>query len=173
MVAKLSQLLGDTREDLLAPQGLSTWARAQRTLQPYEAWLTFKDWIERENPRFAFQVARNLAMAATIPAGERGSASLMRDEARARLRHLTPPGTILCLPTTPGPAPLRGQPMPALDRVRDRITCLAAHGGLTGHPQINLPEADVDGAPVGLSIVGARGAEAELIAVAIAMEKSS
>jgi amidase len=50
------------REDILAPQGLSVWARAQRTLQPYEAWLTFKDWIERENPRFAFLVARNLAL---------------------------------------------------------------------------------------------------------------
>ena len=171
MVAKLSHLVTDTREDLLAPQGLSTWARAQRTLQPYEAWLTFQDWIERENPRFAFQVARNLALGAMIPASERGWASLMREEARARLRHLTPPGTILCLPTTPGPAPLRGEPMPTLDRVRDRITCLAAHGGLAGHPQVNLPGADVDGAPVGLSIVGARGADATLIAVAIAMEK--
>ena len=96
----------------------------------------------------------------------------MRDEARARLRYLTPPGTILCLPTTPGPAPLRGQPMSALDRVRDRITCLAAHRGLTGHPQINMPGAYVNGAPVGLSIVGARGADAELIAVAKAMEES-
>jgi amidase len=171
-VVKLSQLIGDTHEDLLAPQGLSTWARAQRTLQPYEAWLTFKDWIERENPRFAFQVARNLAMAAMIPAAERNWASLMRDEARARLRQLLPPGTILCLPTTPSPAPLRGEPMPALDRVRDRITCLAAHGGLSGHPQVNLPGANVGGAPVGLSIVGARGADAELVAVARAMEKS-
>jgi amidase len=173
MVEKLAQLIGNSREDLLAPQGLSTWARAQRTLQPYEAWLTFKDWIERENPRFAFQVARNLAMAAMIPASDRGWAALMREEARARLRYLTPPGTILCLPTTPMPAPLRGQPMPALDRVRDRITCLAAHGGLAGHPQLNLPGADVDGAPVGLSIVGARGADAELIAVAIAMENAA
>ncbi|MGI9478179.1 MAG: amidase, partial [Hyphomicrobiaceae bacterium] len=139
MLKRLSSLIGETREDLLAPQGLSVWARAQRTLQPSEAWSTFKDWIERENPRLAFQVARNLASAAMISDMERNWASLMRDEARARLKHLVPPGTILCMPTTPSPAPLRGRPMRELDVVRDRITCLAAHGGLTGHPQLNLP----------------------------------
>ena len=101
---------------------------------------------------------------------ERNWASLMRDEARARLKHLVPPGTILCLPTTPSPAPLKGRPMRELDVVRDRITCLAAHGGLTGHPQLNLPGAEVNGAPVGLSIIGARGHDMTLAAVAQALE---
>ncbi len=171
MVDELSAIIGKTCEDLLAPQGLSVWARAQRTLQPAEAWSTFKDWIERENPRLAFQVARNLAAAATISRVDRNWAGLMREEARARFKHLIPPGTILCLPTTPGPAPLKNRPMAELDIVRDRITCLAAHGGLTGHPQVNLPGSTVDGAPVGLSIVGARGHDMALVAVAKAMEK--
>ncbi len=172
MVERLASLVGAVREDLLAPQGLSVWARAQRTLQPYEAWLTFKDWVERENPRFAFLVARNLALGSMIPASERSWASLMRAEARARLAYLVPPGTILCMPTTPCVAPLKGRPIPELDPVRDRITCLAAHGGLTGHPQVSLPGAEVDGAPVGLSIIGARGGDASLVAVAKAMEKA-
>ena len=34
MVRSLATLVGDVREDLLAPPGLSVWARAQRTLQP-------------------------------------------------------------------------------------------------------------------------------------------
>ncbi len=170
MLKRLSSLVEEIHEDLLAPQGLSVWARAQRTLQPSEAWNTFKDWIERENPRLAFQVARNLASASMISDGERNWAGLMRDEARARLKHLVPPGTILCMPTTPSPAPLKGRPMRELDVVRDRITCLAAHGGLTGHPQLNLPGADVDGAPAGLSIVGARGHDMSLAAVALALE---
>ena len=51
---------GYVREDLLAPPGLSVWARAQRTLQPSEAWLTFRDWLDRDNPRLAFSVARGL-----------------------------------------------------------------------------------------------------------------
>jgi amidase len=84
--------------------------------------------------------------------------------------YLLPAGTILCLPTTPFPAPRTGLPLPVLDPLRDRITCLCAHGGLTGVPQVNLPGATVDGAPVGLSIVGGRDSDASLVAVALAME---
>ncbi|HUS98352.1 MAG TPA: amidase [Hyphomicrobiaceae bacterium] len=173
MVEKLKELIPSAHEEHMAPQGLSVWARAQRTLQPFEAWMTFKDWIERENPRFAYQVARNLAFASLIPATERSWSSLMREEARARLAYLVPNDTILCMPTTPCPAPLKRRSLPELDVVRDRITCLAAHGGLAGHPQLNLPGATVDGAPIGLSIIGARGADALLASVAVQMENSA
>jgi len=169
MVERLTRVAGEVREDLLAPPGLSVWGRAQRTLQPAEAWQTFRDWIDRVNPRMAFAVARALTHGATIPESERGWAELMRREARARMAHLLTPGTILCLPTTPCPAPPRGQPLAALTPVRDRILCLCAHGGLTGVPQVSLPGAAVGGLPVGLSIVGAPGADEMLVAVARAM----
>jgi amidase len=170
MVGRLSELVKDVREEMLAPPGLSVWARAQRMLQSFEAWTTFKDWIDRENPRMAWSVARNLALAATISEPERQWAALTRAEARARLSWLLPPGTILCLPTTPFPAPRKGLPLATLDPLRARITCLAAHGGLTGVPQVTLPGAQVNGLPVGLSILAARGADATLVAVAKAME---
>ena len=172
LVRALAALMKDVRDDLLAPPGLTTWARAQRTLQPWEAWQTFKPWLERDNPRLQYSVARNLARADSIPASEREWAALMRSEARARMAWLLPPGTILCMPTTPFPAPLKGQSLPALEPVRARILGLAAHGGLTGVPQLSLPGATVDGRPVGLSIVGARGCDASLVAVAKAMEAS-
>jgi len=169
MVCRLSALVRDVREELLAPPGLSVWARAQRTLQSYEAWVTFKDWIDRENPRMAWSVARNLALAATISEPEREWAALTRAEARGRLAWLLQPGTILCLPTTPFPAPRKGLPLPVLSPLRARITCLAAHGGLTGVPQVSIPGAHVGGLPVGLSILGARGTDATLVAVAKAL----
>ena len=50
MVQRLAALIGHNREDIMAPQGLSVWARAQRSLQPVEAWNTFKDWLERHYP---------------------------------------------------------------------------------------------------------------------------
>jgi amidase len=169
LVARLGALIGEVREEAMAPPGLAAWARAQRTLQPYEAWLNFQEWIDRANPRFQFSVARNLVLGGSIPASERAWASLVRQEARGRMRQLVPPGTILCLPTTPFPAPLCGQSLSVLEPLRDRITALCAHGGLTGVPQVSLPGATVDGVPVGLSILGARGSDATLVAVARAM----
>jgi len=170
LVRALAALMKDVREDLLAPPGLSAWARAQRTLQPYEAWQTFKPWLERDNPRLQYSVARNLALASAIPESERQWAALVRSEARARVTWLLPPGTILCMPTTPFPAPLKGLPLTALEPVRARILGLAAHGGLTGVPQVSVPGASVNGPPVGLSILGGHGSDAALVAVASALE---
>jgi amidase len=170
LVQALAALMKDVRDDLLAPAGLTAWARAQRTLQPWEAWQTFKPWLERDNPRLQYSVARNLARGAAIPESEREWAALVRSEARARMTWLLPPGAILCMPTTPFPAPLKGQSVPALEPVRARILGLAAHGGLTGVPQVSVPGAKVDGLPVGLSIVGGHGSDAALVAVARALE---
>jgi amidase len=173
LVPRLSALIGGTREDILAPQGLSIWSRAQRSLQPYVSWTTFEDWVERDTPRMTFTVARGLIAGSQISAADRGWAALMREEARARLAYLLPPGTILCMPTTPFAAPKRGLPVTATDTLRDRISCLAAHGGLAGFPQVSIPGATVDGAPVGLSILAARGSDATLVAVARALEQTA
>ena len=170
MVKKLSALIGNFRDEIMAPQGLSVWGRAQRTLQPAEAWATFKDWVDRENPRLAFNVARGLLAGSMMSETTLQWARLMRREARARLDYLLPPGTVLCLPTTPFPAPEKSLPLREQNTVREQILCLCAHGGLTGVPQLNIPGAFVDGAPVGLSIIGGRGTDTSLVAAAIAME---
>ncbi|MBU8538904.1 amidase [Falsiroseomonas tokyonensis] len=170
MLDKLKKIVPEWREEVLAPPGLVAWGRAQRTLQPVEAWETFREWVERDNPRFAFSVARGLVMAAATPEVERGWAALMRQEVRGRLRHLLPPGTVLAMPTTPFPAPKAGLPLSALNPIRDQILCLCALGGLAGHPQISLPGATAQGRPVGLSLIAARGADTLLLRTALAME---
>jgi len=170
MVDRLAALVGPAVEETMAPPGLTAWARAQRTIQPWEAWVTFRDWLDRDNPRLAYNVARNLLLGSMIPEAERGWAQLVRIEARARMARLLPPGTVLCLPTTPFPAPPKRMALAMQNPIRDRITVLCCLGGLTGVPQVSLPGATVDGLPVGLSIVAAPGADALLVATARAME---
>jgi amidase len=131
--------------------------------------LTFKDWIETCNPRMAFNVAHGLVTASMTPESDRQWAALMRREARARLVYLLPPGTILAMPTTPFAAPKRGLPLSQQNPLRLQILSLCAHGGLTGVPQVSIPGATVDGAPIGLSIVGGHGTDASLVAVAKAL----
>ncbi len=166
MRARLADLIGPSEEVLLAPQGLSVWQVAQRVLQSSEAWTSFAPWLDAANPRLAWSVARGLMTAALYTDAERMRAALMRHEARARMAALLDGETVLCLPTTPFPAPLKGQPVSALAYPRDRISCLTCVGGLAGVPQVNLPGASVGGAPVGLSIIGAPGQDLALLALA-------
>ena len=154
----------------VAPPGLSVWARAQRTLQTPEALATFRDWIERTNPRLTMRVARILVTAESVSAAERQWAELMRREVRARLRDLLDPDSFLCLPTTPFPAPPVGLPLSRHNEVGLRITCLTAIAGLSGLPQLSVPGGRVEGRPVGLSLIGAPGSELRLAAVAKALE---
>jgi len=170
LVRRLKALIPDMMREVMAPPGLSAWGRAQRVLQPVEAWETFREWIERDNPRFAFSVARGLVMGITSSEADRGWAELMRREVRGRMRYLLAPGTILVMPTTPFPAPKAGLPLSALTPLRDQILCLCAQGGLAGHPQISIPGALVEGRPVGLSLIAARGADSLLIRTALALE---
>ena len=172
LVGKLSRLADETVEDVLAPQGISVWGKAQRTLQMAEAWQTFKNWIEATNPAFAFNVARGLLMGSMVSESDRQWAALMKREARARLEYLLPAGTVMVLPTTPFPAPFKGLPVPEQNPVRELILSLCAHGGLAGFPQVNIPGALVDGAPVGLSIVAARNEDARLVGLACALGDS-
>ena len=170
MLDRLARVIGAREDVLLAPPGLSVWQRAQRVLQSSESWQSFAPWLDEFNPRFAFSVARGLVIGSMLTDAERAAATLMREEARARLRYLLPEGTVLCLPTTPSPALPVGLKLSELAFPRERISCLTSHGGLTGVPQVSLPGAVVDGAPVGLSIIGGRGTDMTLMAIARAFE---
>ena len=165
-VAKVEARVGPGREDLLAPPGLAAWAQAQRTLQLAEAWATFGPWVEAAVPRFSWLVARTLMAGSATTEAQQAPARLVRDEARGRLAHLTRAGGCIALPATPDPAPLKGLPLAAMDRARERINANCAVGGLTGHPVLVLPAGEVEGAPVGLAVIGARGADASLLALA-------
>jgi amidase len=173
LLEKLGGLAGEVVEDVMAPQGISVWGRAQRVLQMAEAWNTFRDWIETSNPRFAFNVARGLLTGSMLPEAEKQAAALMQREARARLEYLLPPGTVLVMPTTPFAAPKKNLPLPEQNQVREMILGLCAHGGLAGLPQVSIPGALIDGAPVGLSILAGRNEDARLVALADALEKAS
>ena len=112
-------------------------------------------------------------MGSMMPQADQNWAALMRQEVRGRMAYLLPADTILCLPTTPFPAPLKGQPLSVLDPLRDRIT-LPLRAGRTRRPSAGQPPGrHVDGLPVGLSIIGPRGSDASLVAVARALEKKA
>lgn len=74
---------------------------------------------------------------------------------------------LLALPSAPGPAFVNdGLDAAAFQELRSgilRLTCIA---GLAGLPQVSVPVAQVDGAPVGLGLIGPPGSDEALLDVA-------
>ena len=167
MVERLAALIGEMREEVMAPQGVSVWSRAQRTLQPVEAWTHFRALGGARQP--AHGVRRRARPGSGID-DRRGGAGLGGADAPGGEG---PHGAGCCrLARSSACRPRRsrrrrrGCRSRCSGRCATGSSCLCSHGGLTGVPQVNLPGADVNGAPVGLSIVGGRGADAALVAVA-------
>jgi amidase len=87
--------------------------------------------------------------------------------ARDYLRDLLSPGTMLILPTTPCAAPLLDASLADMEAFRARtmnLTCIAGLGGL---PQLSIPACSVNDCSVGISLLGWRGADEELLDVAV------
>jgi amidase len=166
LVDHLATRIGSTTTVRLASEGLAAWSDQQQVLQGREAWETAQDWIDRVNPRFSFEVTERYVMARSYTDADVAAARVQRDAIRQRLDTVLTAGAVLCLPTTPTPAPRRGERTSVRRDVRARISMLTCIAGTTGRPQINLPLAEVDGLPVGLSLLGARGADEVLLAFA-------
>ena len=156
----------------LAPDGVDGWAWQQNTLQSIEAWRSVADWIDAVNPRFSYMVTERYALGTSFTQPQIEAARATRDRVRRRLDNVAPPGNFLCFPTSPVVAPLRDQPLSGKRASQARIIRLTSMGGTTGRPQLSLPLADVDGLPVGLSLMGNRGDDEALIAFALEIEQA-
>ncbi len=161
-LAAVGDLIGDVTTMRLSDNGLDEWRRIQQPLQSREAWETIHEWVDRCNPRFGYDVARRLVEAAEITDETVAEAQVGRESVQARMADLLELGTVICLPTAPFPAPEAGLPQSQMWSRRMRIITLTCLGGLLGAPQINLPLAEVDGIPVGLSLLAAPGEDEAL-----------
>jgi amidase len=166
IVDRLATLIGTATTERLAPTRLADWAEQQQVLQGREAWETARDWIDRVNPRFSFEVAERYLLARAFSDADVVAARVARDAIVQRMHAVLASDTVVCLPTTPTPAPLRGESMRTRNQLRVRISTLTCLAGTTGAPQLTLPLAEVDGLPVGLSLLGARGTDEMLLALA-------
>ena len=155
----------------VAPDGIDEWMTHQRFLQMREAWDTQRGWIEENNPRVAFEVAIRYLNGMSVTDEQVTASNVVREGIRDRVSSLLSDGTIMCFPTSPAPAPPPDMPVPERVELGGRIARLTCIGGMSGCPQINLPLATVDGLPVGLSLMGARGSDETLMRFAVEVEE--
>ena len=171
-VARLCDAVGQSREITVSDEGLERWAECFTTIQAFEIWRSLGDWVERARPELGPGIRERIAHAATVLEEDAERQRAFRASVVERLGERVPPGTALCLPTAPGAAPLRHSASNDVEvAFRARAISLLCIAGLGGLPQLTLPLGTLDGCPLGLSILGAHGADSALLALAANLEQ--
>jgi amidase len=144
--------------------GLEEWMWRFRKIQAREIWSIHGEWIETQKPKFGAEIAERFAWAQTVDPQEAADASQARLGFTQRIEAMIPDGTLLCLPSAPGIAPMASASAESLREHRGSVLSLNAIAGLSGLPQITMPLATVAGCPVGLSLIGSRNSDMTLLA---------
>lgn len=166
VLARLERLRGKARSIVIAPDGLAPWREIFRRHQAFEIWQCHGRWIERHKPAFGPGIKDRFEMARSITKQEFLRARDRRKVILQRMDEILAPDRILIMPTSPGPAPRRDANLAALEDFRARALAMLCVAGLAKLPQFNLPAASLQGAPIGLSLVGAHNTDETLIALA-------
>jgi amidase len=169
VVNRLALSLGDMAEARLA-KDIDALYWAFRWLQGREAWLADGEMISRFAPPLGPGVAERFAFARTVTDEQVEAGQRTRTAFRKTVRKLLGKDGVIVMPTVPDVAPLTSTSEGDLDDFRNRALRLLCPSGLTGFPQISIPVARRDGAPLGLSILGPPGSDLSLVKLAARLE---
>ncbi|WP_267419563.1 MULTISPECIES: AtzH-like domain-containing protein [unclassified Curtobacterium] len=147
---------------------LDELAEVVRTVQAAEAWRNDGAWVTAHPGAIGPDVAARFAAAEVVTASTEQDARARLVTFRSAVRDVLA-GGVLCLPTVPGPAPLRTADAAAVDRTRTATLQMTAVAGIAGAPAVSAPALTVDGAPVGVCLVGAPGSDVALVDLAVAL----
>ncbi len=163
----LAHLCGDERA-----ADLMSWLTIYRVLQGTEFESNLGAWIADAEPTLGPAMQAGVESVKKLDRTRIGESVALREHFARQLNAALAAGDLLCLPTAPVVAPLKGSN--SYDRSNDyywRTLSINAIAGVGRLPQISMPLGQVDGAPVGLSLVAAHGRDLELLGAAMRVAK--
>jgi amidase len=160
-------LLGDIGESLSPDEVLGKWAQAFRVLQAAEIAQRHGAWAHAHIDSFGADVRRRMEASIELTEHDVCLAQSTRTAAiRSMARAFDEPGVYWIIPTLPWVAPRADASLHEVDEVRARSQQMLCIAGLAGLPQVSMPWTTFEGAPLGMSIIGARGDDEGVLSVA-------
>jgi amidase len=146
---------------------LSTWLNAYRMLQGTEAASCLGAWVQEAQPVFGPATAAGFKFIGSLDRTRIGDAVHRREHYCRQLARALGPRDLVCFPTAPTIAPLKGAR--CYDRGSDyyqRTLSLTSIAGVARLPQLSMPLGQTGAGPIGLSLLGAQGEDLFLLEVA-------
>jgi amidase len=165
-IAKLEKRYGKATPVTVAPGGFEPLYWAFRRLQGIEAWATDGAMISRYRPPLGPGVAERFIYSKGVTKAEAKASAKIREDFAGAFAALLGKDGVLILPTMADIAPLVSEPEVNLETYRNRTLNLLCLSGLSRLPQLSMPLAKRDGAPLGLSIIGPAGTDRSLVRMA-------
>jgi amidase len=137
-----------------------------RYIQGREAWQTDGALIEKYAIPLGSGVKERFEWSKNVTDEQVQTATAFRARFTAHLRALLGDDGVLILPCMPDIAPQVLSAEASLQTYRDAAIKMLCISGLSGFPQISMPLATREGAPLGLSLLGPEGRDRSLIALA-------
>jgi amidase len=165
-IQRLSEWPAEIVETEIGKPDFSTWIEVLRNIQWWEFNQAHGEWIFRNLDTFGEEIRGRLEKISSVTRKEMEEQRLVRKQLISQIESIISPGTLIVFPTAPGIAPLKGRSIDAARASRlntMRHTCIAAVAGL---PQVSMPLIEQDGCPIGISFMGARGQDGQLLAAA-------
>jgi amidase len=144
---------------------------AFRYIQGYEAWQAQGEIIETYGLTLGPDVAARFAWSKQVTREQVESARAFRQSFRDNLNELLG-DNVLVLPTVPDIAPLLTARDEEIEHTRQLSHHLLAIAVLSGFPQVTVPLAQKDGAPLGISLLARSGTDLSLVRMASTLAKS-
>ncbi|MEL6963595.1 MAG: amidase [Pseudomonadota bacterium] len=158
----------------VCPGDLNDWRECFSTIQGAEIWANLGPWITKEGPKLGPGIKERIAFASDVTSEQERAARAERDIIVKRLNEIIRQGDILCLPSAPRAAPLKGTATSTIEiTYRHQAICLLCIAGLGGLPQVTLPMTTIDGRPLGISLIGAAGSDLQLLRLACKLHAAS
>ena len=165
-VARVTDLLGPVTQVQATQESFDTLYWNFRYVQSHEAWLTDGPLIERHAPTLGPGVAERFAWSRAVTDAQITAGRAFRTAFTQQFRTLIGDDCVLLMPTMPDIAPLRSSSEASLEDYRNKAIQMLCLAGLSGCPQLSMPLAQRDGAPLGLSLLGPVGSDRALIELA-------
>jgi amidase len=162
----IARALGPEQEVTLFAEGVDAWLDTFRPLQLHDLWSTLGAWGTSPGRSLSQAVAERIALSATVKPADVAAAVVRREALTRRLVDLLGDDGIVVIPTAHDLPPTRDAPVTAQVAFREKTLALTCVASLARLPQINLPVTQVDGCPVGLSLIAGPRGDEYLLAVA-------